>query len=106
MVATSQFKADALDPTMTIVGTLAPEEGGTMLVRYQMGTEIAVPTQTLTAPSASGQPVTTASSIQYKSSSVQASVRLRIGEPVQILKSGTRSYQLTVSRLSDAAKDK
>ena len=104
VVATAMFRADTFDPTMTLAGTLAPEDNGSILVRYTLGTEIAVPTQTLTTPSAAGQAVTTASSIQYKSGSVQASVRLHVGEPIQILKSGTRSYQLTVSRLAESAK--
>jgi hypothetical protein len=104
VIATTQFKADTFDPTMTITGALTPEEDGSILVRYALGTEIAVPSQTATMPSPSGQPVTTVSSIQYKTGSVQASVRLRLGEPVQILKSGTRSYQLTVSHLTEGTK--
>jgi hypothetical protein len=105
VVASSQVRADALDPVMTISGTLVVLEDGVLLFRYALGTEVAVPTQITAASSSSDRPVVTNQSIQYKSSSVQASVRLRLGEPVQILKSGTRTYQLTVSRLADSAKE-
>jgi hypothetical protein len=104
VIASNQVRADTLDPTMTISGTLSPENDGAILFRYQLGIEVAVPTQIASSPGISDRPVVVNQSIQYKSSSVQASVRLRPGEPVEILKSGTRTYRLTISRLAEGAK--
>lgn len=78
---------DAKSAITTFTGTILPEEGGTVLVRYAIGAEVALPV-------GEGQ-------TQYKSISTQASVRLKPGEPVQIMKTDARSCRLSVVRLAD-----
>jgi hypothetical protein len=101
VVASADFKAEVADPVITFTGTLTPDDKEGILMSYGLGTQVAVPSQVLTTQPPSGAPVTTSSSIQYRSSSVQATVKVRVGEPLNILKSGTRSYKLTISRLSE-----
>lgn len=89
VVATAEFAIsfpDVKSVLTNFTGTLIPEESGSVLVRYTIASEI---------PVSVGQ-----NQIQYKTTSMQASVRLRPGEPVQILKSDTRSCRLSVERLA------
>ena len=113
VVATTDFTTDFIHPigalatvtvptNLTFTGTLSVQEDGSVLVRYALSCEVAVPTNTQTTKSPNGEQVTS-SSIQYKRSSTQASAKLRLNESLQILKSGTRTYRLTVSRISDKA---
>ena len=103
VVSSPEFRAEMGEPAISFSGTLTPEENGTILVRYTLGSNLAVTTQTMTTNSPSGQPVTS-SNVQYVSSSAQTTTRLHIGEPLQILKSGGRVYVLTVARLGEGAK--
>ena len=113
VVATADFATDFIHPigaqatvtvptSLTFTGTLSVQEDGSVLIRYTLSCEVAVPTNTQTTKSPNGEQVTN-SSIQYKRSSTQASAKLRLNEPLQILKSGTRTYRLTVSRIPDKA---
>ncbi|MHA3772436.1 hypothetical protein ACXR0O_12955 [Verrucomicrobiota bacterium sgz303538] len=106
VVATPEFRIDAAQPAITFSGSLTPQEDGSVLVRYTVGSEIAVTTQTETGqlPGA-GAPVQN-TSVQYKTSAAQASVKLRLDQPLQILKSGSRTFRLTVSRLAAGSETK
>ncbi len=89
VVATADFAISFPDVKLVMThftGTLVPEESGSVLIRYTIASEIPVP---------AGQ-----NQVQYKTTSMQASVRLRPGEPIQILKSDTRSCRLSVERLA------
>jgi len=101
VTATAGFRAEMPDPLVGFMGTIKPESDGTVLVSYQLNTQVAFPTQTV---SSSSQPASTVTNIEYKSSSAQASVILRLGEPIQIWKSGSRTYQLSISLLGEASK--
>jgi len=91
VVASQDFKTtflDAKSAAITFSGTVDPgEDGTTVLVRYAIASEV---------PVAAGQ-----NSVQYKATAAQASVRLRLGEPVLILKAGTRSLRLSIARLAE-----
>ena len=86
VVATTQFSTNAADPLIGFSGTIVPEEGGTFLVRYVLSQLFVTENR--------GSSNTTST----------ASVRLQLGEPIQILKLGNYTYQLTVSRLAEAPK--
>ena len=111
VVATADFSTDAVHPidaketvtmpaSLTFTGSISVQEDGSVLIRYLLSYEVAIPTNMQTTKSANGEQVTN-SSIQFKRSSTQASAKLRLSEPIQILKSGTRTYRLTISRLTD-----
>ena len=85
VATTSAFNASALDTTLNFGGSLVPQENGVMLVRYVLSIQV---------------PVTEGPSSNLRSSSCNASVRMRPGETVEIFKSGTMSYKLTVSKLA------
>jgi hypothetical protein len=100
VIATSQFSADAAEFTLNMSGTAAQQDDGSILVRYSFAEQIAVSVQ-------NGLPVVpeaTTTSIQYKTRSVRSAVRLRVGEPVVVLKDGSRVYQLSISRLNEGSK--
>ena len=96
VVASADFKTDFPDAQSnirTFVGTLTPEDGDAVSIRYALGGQIAVSDSH--------------SNVEYKTVTTQATVRLKLGEPVQILKSDARTCTLSVSRLSGhPAKDK
>ncbi len=89
VVATLDFNMSPLD--LTFVGTINPQEDGAFLIRYNIGTSIAVGVGNNT---------------QFKSISMSAAVRLRPGDSVQIYKSDERSYRLALTRLADQQKSK
>ena len=94
VAVTPQFKVDAVEPSVTFAGTITPEDGGTVLVAYVVSGEVAIrPPE----GAASG-------TIQYRAVGAQAAARLRLGETLQILKSGTRTFKLTVAKLETAKK--
>ena len=102
VVASPEFAAETIEPSMAFSGTITPEEGGSVLIRYSLAATAAIPCQTMTSISPSGKPVTS-TSIQYKTSNAHATARLQIGEPLQILKSGGCVYLLSISRLEKGA---
>jgi hypothetical protein len=85
-LATETFSASAIDPEVGFSGSVEVLENGVVLLRYNLAL-----THVVTAPG---------NGVQYRSGSVQASVRLRPGESVQIFKSGTRSFDLTLEPLA------
>jgi len=85
VVATADFIVTAGDPRISFSGRIAPDDqGNNILIRYSLGTSVAVQN---------------GNSTEYRDSTAQASVKVRLGEPIQILKSGTQTYKLTISRL-------
>ena len=103
VIATRQFNVTHIEYALNLVGTALPQDDGSILVRYSIGEEVAFSSQT-------GLPVTAEApavgSIQYKTRSMSSAARLRVGEPVVILKDGSRVYQLSISRLAEGAKKK
>ena len=94
VAVTPQFKVDGAEPNITFAGTITPEEAGTVLVAYVVSGDVPIrPPEG--APS---------STIQYRMVGAQAAARLRLGETLQILKSGTRTFKLTISKLDTARK--
>lgn len=102
--ARAKFSANTVEPSFTLEGLLAPLDDGTVLVTYVFGAEVAVPVATQQSVPASGEPgVVKSTSIQYKSQSAQAQVRLKLGESLNVLRTGQRTYRLTVSKLPEGA---
>ncbi len=101
--ARADFKADCVDPTVTFLGNLSLSEDGTVLLSYSLGAEVVVRVPKVeNAPDVAAKPA----SIQYKTQSAQGEVRLRLGEPMNVLKTGARTYRLTVAKLpAGAAKE-
>ena len=89
VTAVTQFEVSSGDPMITLAGTITPEEGGSILIHCALGSSIKV---------------SEGNNTSYVGASYKSSVRLKLGEPVQIAKLGTRTYQLTVSRLAEPAK--
>jgi hypothetical protein len=85
VATTTQFNASAVDTTLSFIGMLVPQENGVINVRYTLNIQV---------------PVTEGSSNSFRSSACSSSVRMRLGETVQIFKSGAMSYKLTVSKLA------
>ncbi len=86
VLATDQFSVSTFDPEIVSSGSVEVGEDGTILVRYHLGLSAANPT----APPGG---------VQDRTASVQASVRLRPGQTVQIFKSGSRSCELKLAPL-------
>ena len=47
-------------------------------------------------------PINTGNAIQYKTSSTQGSVRLKLGEEVNIIRAGTRTARISIKKLETA----
>ena len=94
--ARAKFSANTVEPSFTLEGLLAPLDDGTVLVTYVFGAEVAVPMATQSEGGA-----VKSTSIQYKSQSAQAQVRLKLGESLNVLRTGQRTYRLTVSKLPE-----
>jgi hypothetical protein len=88
VIASSQFNATLGEQNLNFSGTVTVEESGSIVIAYGLGWQTPV-------PSGSG-------STQYQSSSTQGSVRLKLGEEVQIIRAGTRTARLSIKRLEPA----
>lgn len=95
VVAAASFNVSSAQPATTFSGKLFPQEGGLYEVSYQLGSDVAVPT----GKSANGG----FENIQYRSVSTVSSVLLRLGEPVQIIRDGDRTYTLRIDRCKPEA---
>lgn len=84
VVASSQFSASLGEQGLTFAGTLTVEESGGVVVAYSLGWE---------------SPITVGTGVQYKTSSTQGSVRLKLGEEVNIIRAGGRTARLSVKKL-------
>jgi hypothetical protein len=84
VVASTRFNASLGDQHLTFEGAVAVEDSG-IVIAYALGWE------TLSPP-AEGN-------IQSRNSSMQGSVRLKLGEEVQIIRAGTRVARLSIKKL-------
>ena len=91
VVASTQFVASLGEQNLNFSGTLSIEEAGGIVVAYQLGWQTPVPAGN--------------NSIQYQTSSTQGSVRLKLGEEVQIIRAGTRTAKISIKKL-EASKPK
>ena len=93
VVALGIVKTGFFDPKFninTFQGVLKSNENGAVSVTYELDESVEVPaTNERNA------------AINYKSISTQATVLLKLDEPVQIIKSDSRTCTLSVSKLSD-----
>ncbi|MEA3211225.1 MAG: hypothetical protein QOE70_4282 [Chthoniobacter sp.] len=99
LVASLEFRADSFDPTLTFQGTLVPAENGSFVLRYAVTAEIAVPTEPGTVPiGAPPVPAGRNVPVQFKTQTAQSTVRVRPGQPIEILKTGDRIYRIFLTR--------
>lgn len=87
VVASTLFNASLGVQGLTFAGTVIPEGSGEILVTYTLGWETAIPAGNNT---------------QYKSSSTQGSVRMKLGDDIQIIRAGTRVARLSIKKLEMA----
>jgi hypothetical protein len=85
VLATTDFNVAVADPVINFSGILTSDDKEGMLVRYTLNTQVAISEKEVAK--------------YFRNGSVQASVKVRVGEPLQIFKSGTQTYKLTISRL-------
>jgi hypothetical protein len=90
VVASAQFNAMFGEQSLGFGGYVKVEESGSIMVNYSLDWQTTV----------GG-----AGSMQYVPSRMQGSVRLKLGEEVQIIRAGTRSARLSIQKL-DAVKGK
>lgn len=88
IVASSQFKAVVTEKNLNFSGTLTVEESGGLLIGYAIGWETPYP--------AGG------GNVQFRTSSMTGSVRLKSGEEVQILRAGTHTTRLSIREVEPA----
>ncbi|MGB8168367.1 MAG: hypothetical protein WCF18_12790 [Chthoniobacteraceae bacterium] len=88
VVASSQFTA-SLDSlgihNLAFTGTVTVEESGSIVIAYGLGWQ---------TPS-----TTDNGNIQFHQSNTQGSVRLKLGEEVQIIRAGSRTARLAITKL-------
>ena len=90
VVASAQFNAMFGEQNLGFGGYVKVEESGGILVSYSLDWQT---------------PVGGAGATQYVPSRMQGSMRLKLGEEVQIIRAGTRSARLSIQKL-DAVKGK
>lgn len=90
VVASTQFTAMFGEQSLGFSGHVKVEESGSIMVTYSLDWQT---------------PVGGAGTTQFVSSRMQGSVRLKLGEEVQIIRAGTRSARLSIQKL-DAVKGK
>ncbi len=84
VVASTQFTAALGELGLTFSGSVEIEDSGAIMVNYALGWET---------------PINTGNNIQYKTSSTQGSVRLKLGEEVNIIRAGTRTARISIKKL-------
>ncbi len=92
VVADKDFKATTIEPyQINFNGTVVPDDKDGFVVRYKLSATIAVANE----PGAvtPGTPT-----FSYRNADAENTVRLKLDEPLQIVKMGDRTYQLTISR--------
>jgi hypothetical protein len=90
VVASTQFTAMFGEQSLVFGGNVKVEEAGGIVIAYDMDWQT---------------PLRGAGTTQFVSSRMQGSVRLKLGEEVQIIRAGTRSARLSIQKL-DAVKGK
>jgi hypothetical protein len=96
VVATTEFSTifpSVKSNVESFGGSLSLEQGGDIVLRYVLTGELLV--------SAPNQGAPNQGPVQYRSLQTRASVRLRPGESVQILKCDTHACRISITRLSD-----
>ncbi|WP_395753811.1 hypothetical protein [Prosthecobacter sp.] len=91
VVASRTFTAVLADSGVNFGGDLTLEESGSILVNYNLGWETPVPPKSNQPPQIVGS--------QYMSSRTTGSVRLKVGEELQIIRAGTRTATLSIQKL-------
>ena len=91
VVASPQFLANLAEHHLDFTGTVTVEESGAMVIAYSLGWQTP-------GPAFNGV-------VQYQPSTAHGSVRLKLGEEVQIIRAGTRMARLGIRKL-DASKPK
>jgi hypothetical protein len=90
MTSTPDFHVEMADPAIiAFSGVLTPADKDQVAVRYNLSATIEVPGVT---PS------------QFRNQSAGAGARLRLGETIEVLKVGPRTYKLTISRSAEGGK--
>ena len=90
VVASTQFTTSLGEQGLTFSGTIVVEDSGSIIISYALGWE---------------SPITVGTNTQYKTSATQGSVRLKLGEEVQIIRAATRTARLSIKKL-EASKPK
>ena len=91
VVASTRFSASLGDPSLTFSGLVTVEDSGSIIIAYALGWDTPVPAGKDT--------------VQFRSSSTQGSVRLKLGEEIQIIRAGPRVARLSIKKL-EATKPK
>jgi hypothetical protein len=85
VVASPSFQATVGEHSLSFSGNIAMAADDRVIVAYQLGWQV---------------PVSTGKgSTQFVASSTQGSVRLKLGEDVQVIRAGTRSARLSIRKL-------
>jgi len=83
-VATSHFQMALGEPSLMFAGDFSVEKDGRVVVLYTLGWETRVGV---------------GNNVGMRSSSTKGSVRVKLGEEVQIIRAGTRTAKLSVKKL-------
>ena len=86
VVASTQFTASLSDPSLTFSGSVTVEDSGSIIIAYSLGWETPIP-------------VGDGKSVQFRPSSTRGSVRLKLGEEIQIIRAGPRIARLSIKKL-------
>ena len=85
VVASTQFSATLGEQNLSFSGSFAVEESGSIVVAYVLGWQTAI--------------TSNGGNTQYYPSSAQGSVRLTLGEEIQIIRAGPRIAKLSIKKL-------
>lgn len=85
VVASTRFEASLGSPALNFSGTVTVEESGKVIIAYLLGWE---------TPVVDGDKV-----VQFRPASTQGSVRLGVGEEIQIIRAGPRVARLSIKKL-------
>lgn len=97
VVADKDFKATTIEPyQINFNGTVVSDDKDGFVVRYKLSATIAVANEASPTPPATP-------TFSYRTAEAENTVRLKLDEPLQIVKMGDRTYQLTISRPPAAA---
>lgn len=89
VVASTRFEASLGNPALNFSGTVTVEESGKIVIAYGLGWETPI-------LDANGK------AVQFRASSTQGSVRLGVGEEIQIIRAGPRVARLSIKKLEPA----
>ena len=91
VIASTRFNVSLGEQGLTLQGAATVEESGSIVIEYALG-------WTTSFPSANNQ-------AEFRQSTTTGSVRLKLGEEVQIIKAGSRVARLSIKKL-EASKPK